>query len=519
MCTFFHSLKTEIGTTMSVIYTQIRSVFFISVLILFSCGIKEPDRSGEKILVKIGDKTTISLNEFIRRAEYTPRPDYCRLNSYLNKKIILNSLVAEKLLAMEAGENNPITQDEAFQNYIRGRKEQAMRQWMHHVEATEQVVLDPDKVKKAFRMAGREYEIEYYTVNDTSSLVQAGNESDPGQLFEDRYFRMTGDTLLPRRKVKWADREHPLVYAALFENNVQKGEVLKPITIAQDQILCIKILGWSDEMALTEQQQRERLNQVREKLSEIESAQIWTKRVSEIMRGKRIDFDEAVFRKLSSLFFSVYFHTEAERRDQFIEKIWGLEEEDPKKIIENLNDADFLKQPFFQVDGTVWTVADFRQAIQSHPLVYRERKMRSDAFAGQFRLAVADLVRDTYVTKEAYKKGYDRVPVVQRNVNMWRDSYIALYQRKAFLDSVGEKRNFIRNYHAIIEDRLNPYVRNLQKKYDKQIELDFDCFESISLSSVDLFVKQSEQPFIYVVPTFPLITTEHLIDYMTRMRR
>jgi hypothetical protein len=78
-------------------------------------------------------------------------------------------------------------------------------------------------------------------------------------------------------------------------------------------------------------------------------------------------------------------------------------------------------------------------------------------------------------------------------------------------------RNFIKNYHTIIEDRLNPYIRKLQKKHHKQIELDFDLFESISLSSIDLFVKQPEQPFIYVVPTFPLITTEHLIDYITHM--
>jgi hypothetical protein len=259
-------------------------------------------------------------------------------------------------------------------------------------------------------MAGREYEIEYYTVNDKSLLEQTGNEPESGQLFEARYIRMTGDMLLPRRKIKWVDREHPLVHAALFENNVQKGEVLKPITIDEDQILCIRILGWSDEMALTEQQQRERLNRVRQNLVELEAEKIWTKRVSEIMRGKRLDFNEDVFRKLSALFFSVYFHTDEERRNQFIEKIWGIEEQDPKKIVENLNDADFLRQPFFQVEGTVWTVADFRQVIQLHPLVYRERKMPSEAFAKQFRLAVADLVRDTYVTREAYKKGYDRVP-------------------------------------------------------------------------------------------------------------
>ena len=171
------------------------------------------------------------------------------------------------------------------------------------------------------------------------------------------------------------------------------------------------------------------------------------------------------------------------------------------------------------IDGQTWTVDDFRRELMSHPLVFRERKMPSDEFSEQFRFAVADLVRDHYITQEAYRRGYDQINVVQRNEQMWRDVFLALYQKNKYLKGVGEKRNFVANYMAIINNRLNAYVDSLQQRYYKQIELDFEEFEKIALTSIDLFVKQKNQPYPHVVPRFPILTTDHLIDYVRRMEK
>ncbi|MBN1466871.1 hypothetical protein JXA02_14045 [candidate division KSB1 bacterium] len=487
----------------------------VAVCGLIVCGAPKPEQPTEKILVRIGE-VDISLDEFIRRAEYAPRPPYARQNTYVNKKIILNSLIAEKLLALAAGEDNPMLQDEEFQRFLLGRKEQAMRQWMHHVEATKKVVLDTSDVKRAYKLAGREYEIEYFTSSDSSFADRYRAHLSEPELFYDAFYELTGDSLPAERTVKWLDKEHPAIHAALFERDFQIGQVLQPIRV-EDDYLFIKIKGWHDDVAFTPNQQQERLNNVKEKLTSLRASEIWTDRVAEIMRGKKLDLQPDVFRKLGDLFFAVYFHSDEERRDQLIEKVWDVEAEENKAVLADVSDEAFLQQPFFTVDGMTWTVADFRDAIDRHPLVFRERKMSSLEFPAQFRLAVADLVRDHFVTQEAYKKGYDQVNVVARNVRMWKDSYLAIYQRQKYLASVGEKRHFLNNYQTIIEETLNPYIRELQQKHYKEIELDFAAFEDISLTSIDLFVKQPEMPFKYVVPMFPLVTTEHLIDYVTKM--
>ena len=69
-------------------------------LIFIGCSRPEPTIPQEKILAEIGGRI-ITTDEFIRRSEYTIRPPYCRQDNYIHRKIVLNSLIAEKLLALE----------------------------------------------------------------------------------------------------------------------------------------------------------------------------------------------------------------------------------------------------------------------------------------------------------------------------------------------------------------------------------------------------------------------------------
>ena len=102
-----------------------KAIWPVFIFLLF-CS-QEKDTVKETILAQVGSKT-ISVNEFIRRAEYTIRPTWCSGNDYVTRKVVLNSLIAEKLLAMEAGEPEEIVDNEEINLYLQGRKEQAMRQ-------------------------------------------------------------------------------------------------------------------------------------------------------------------------------------------------------------------------------------------------------------------------------------------------------------------------------------------------------------------------------------------------------
>ncbi|UCE05104.1 MAG: hypothetical protein JSW07_15995, partial [bacterium] len=129
-------------------------------------------------------------------------------------------------------------------------------------------------------------------------------------------------------------------------------------------------------------------------------------------------------------------------------------------------------------------------------------------------LAIVDMIRDKYLAEDAYKKGYDKVDLVKRNTEMWRDASIALFHKSQYLKKVssGEEDSFI-----LIQKYLNPYVDKLQQKFSGVIEVNIEEFDKLNLTRTDMFVTQSNVPFPVMVPSFPQLTTDHKLDYGKRM--
>ena len=144
-------------------------LFHLGIFVIFfclsSCTLETTDPQLN-ILVKVGSRT-ITLQDFIRRAEYSIRPLYCRQANYIHKKIILNSLIAEKLFALEAEKAKVDLLDYGFfQSFIRGRSEQAMRQLHYYEEYYKQVELDSVAVLNAYKLAGRIVDITFLNFPD-----------------------------------------------------------------------------------------------------------------------------------------------------------------------------------------------------------------------------------------------------------------------------------------------------------------------------------------------------------------
>ncbi|MCD6100366.1 MAG: hypothetical protein J7K33_07290, partial [Candidatus Marinimicrobia bacterium] len=124
---------------------------FLLLLVVSYCSRNLPKIDKSKIIAKVGNRY-ITEDEFIRRAEYTPRPPYCRQNYYVHKKIILNTLIAEKLFALEEEKSNrSVLENENVRNYLIGRKEQAMRKWHYYLTAYSKVKLDTEEIKRYYK--------------------------------------------------------------------------------------------------------------------------------------------------------------------------------------------------------------------------------------------------------------------------------------------------------------------------------------------------------------------------------
>jgi hypothetical protein len=144
-------------------------LFFCCTALIICAGDKN---SGSKsspdadIIIAKAAGREIYYSDFIARAEYTFRPVYCKGNSNNDKNIVLNNLIAEKLLAAEAAKQKDNELYPDFINMINGRKEQKMRELLYRQEGIDKAAPAKSEIEKYYELSGRTYKVQYLNINN-----------------------------------------------------------------------------------------------------------------------------------------------------------------------------------------------------------------------------------------------------------------------------------------------------------------------------------------------------------------
>ena len=63
----------------------------------------------------------------------------------------------------------------------------------------------------------------------------------------------------------------------------------------------------------------------------------------------------------------------------------------------------------------------------------------------------------------------------------------------------------------------NGMIDSLQNKYSNIIKINTDMFEKIEITSTDMLVTERGLPYPFIVPSFPIITSDDKLDYGSKM--
>jgi hypothetical protein len=469
-----------------------------------------PPADTSRVLARIGGKV-ILMDEFIRRAEYTIRPRYCRGNTGFEKKIILNSLLAEKMLALEAGKDNELMKNQSFQRMLRGRKEQLMRQVLYYAEGTSKVQLDTAKMRQEYKVAGRTYSFEFFNVSSDSIAETIKSVLDTlASSFNAIYSALSGQNTLPQKEVSWDSRENEVIHKALFKDIPKKNQIIGPLHV-DESYLFIRIKGWTDHVAITEKQIVERWNDVREKLVYEKADDLYDKFIMRIMDGKTLQLEPAAFRKFTEIIAPRYLASKKEKENEIISKFFQKNPQENPEYGDIERNLDALRgASLFTIDNEAWTVEKTVEEMERHPLVFRNRNLNKKNFSEQLKLAIVDMVRDRYLANEAYKRGYDKYPTVAHYTEMWQDAVVSLWQKDIYLDSIGVTDN---GETDVVVKYMDPYIDSLRHKYGASAEINVKDFNEFKLTGIDMIALEYNAPFTLFVPPFPQLTTYKWLDY------
>ena len=459
------------------------------------------------VLAKVRSKN-ITIQDFIRRAEYTIRPKYCRRGNYIHKKIILNSLIAEKILSLEIEKNNSEKlNDINFNLFLKGRKEQAMRQLHYNNNFFEKVNLEKEEINQYLKLSRRSVQLNYINLPGID-MVKKVQYLISENITLDSIYQALWEGNTPQKNIKWLDRESDQILDVIFKDDLKVGQIIGPLETGDSSFLMMQVTGWIDQPAITESQKELNRNDVIEKLTEQSAKKAHSEWVKSLMSNKSIIFNKDIFKIYSKYAGDYYLKKEDEKKEAINDVIWDqVENNDQKEIIdldkENLLD---LKSTLFSYKGNDWSVKKFHEELKSHPLVFRKKKMGKSQFPSQLRLAIADFIRNKEITSECYKLGIDNIWVVKSNVDMWRDAFLS----QNYMDVSGRsEKEKLKLY--------NPIVDSLQSIYSPEIKINIDAFENIELSSTDMMVTQSGVPYPIVVPSFPILTDDSKLNYGEKM--
>jgi hypothetical protein len=161
-------------------------------------------------------------------------------------------------------------------------------------------------------------------------------------------------------------------------------------------------------------------------------------------------------------------------------------------------------------DNKKITVEKLNRLIKSHPLVFRKRKINEGRFRQELKFALADLIRDVELNKKCYDLELHNDIRVKTNVDMWHDAYSS----KRFMSSLKP---------AAKSERKNKYnfdnnvINYLQKKHSNIIKINTNMFENITLTSTDMLVSERGLAYPFIVPSFPVITSDDRLDYGSKL--
>ncbi len=484
-----------------------RSCLIISVLFFYSCYSPQhvPD---EQLLAQIDGKA-ITIQDFIRRAEYSIRPVYCRNSNYIHKKIVLNSLIAEKLLSLEMqGRDDKQLNSPSFLSFIKGRKEQAMRQIFYHENFFSKVTVTEDIIQKNYELAGRTIKVNYLNLPDMEIVEKVANLKREGFHLDSIYLHLwEGD--VPVRDIGWFDREPEEIHDRLFQNNIKKGQLLGPFKTENNTYLIMEVAGWTDQLILTEMEKELRWSDTKERLTEKKAKKRYLNYVRELMSGFEMNLNSQVFNNYASIVVDYYLKDNNDKEQAINQMIWENEQIVP------LNDFDQSKELdpssiLFSYRDKDWDVASFNKLLQSHPLVFRKRKMKRSEFRSQLKFAIADLLRDVEITNRCYDLGLDNDWRVIANENQWYDAYASKRHIQLSFPEPVETQQIL--------DYYNPLIDSLQQVYSKEIHINTRVFEELDLTATDMMVTHRGLPYPIVVPSFPIVTTDDRLDYGSKLK-
>ena len=412
---------------------KITSAFFFFCIALFA------QNPQDNIVVRVGNKV-INDKEFIERYEFTPRINNPgNSDSGTAKLDFLYTMIAEKLWAQESKalgldtiEVMKFSKEEFEKMFVRDA--------LYKKEITDKINITDAELLTGFYRNKTKLKVNFLFSEDKTEIDKLYKILEDGVIF---------DSLLNERP-EYEEQTTPIevVYGqmdAAVEDSLYKlnlGEYTAPI-FTPDGWYIFKLTNKIESVLNTITDLEESKSSVEKIIKARKSQQLYNKFYADYFSDKKIDVNPVLFESFAEKISNRF---EWKKRNSMVSdsKLINLLADDVL-FIEDQFGADSLKQNFIEFEEEPVTLKNYI------------RMLAFDGFsASDYRItyirALLDartkyLIEQELLAREGFKRGYNLLPEVQSNVNMWMDNYLMQVLKNQFMDSVSVSDNEVFSYY------------------------------------------------------------------------
>ena len=225
-------------------------------------------------------ENVITKNDFMKRAEYTIRPQYCNSSNNIDKKIVLNSLIAEKILAAECKSELDIDK----KRFLRGITEQAMRRVMLEDQVNSNLAIDSQIITDLYNKSLISYEVDFLSFsNKYLDSIKWALETEKNFIDISRMI----STKPANKKLRFLNSSKK-VQKEIFNKERNLSEIIGHIEISNNEYILIKIINKNRIPIISLENQKKHYEDIKDNYIELKSIEIRKHQISNIMSDKKI---------------------------------------------------------------------------------------------------------------------------------------------------------------------------------------------------------------------------------------
>jgi len=429
-------------------------LFIVTILIIFIYNESFTQSFNQPYVARVGNKI-ISDSEYLERYEFTPGfKRHIKQLDDSNKLEFLFTLIAEKLLALEA-KNLRLDTTEVIRFSQKAFERMFVRDKLFQEEIKKKISVSEKEIFDATVKNNSKLYVNFLFSQDKNEIEQIYNYLMQGIPF---------DSILVQSP-EYEEQKVPVevlfgqmeetIEDSLFRMKV--GEFTKPI-LTPDGWYIFRLVNKSQNLFLTEKDKEDAAKTVARIVENRKLIKRQKEFYAEFFRNMKVDVDPKLFEILAQKISSVF---------EYKRKNFTYQENQPTYLdaqdvinIENEFGESNLTQPFIKFEEQPVTLKEFIRMLAFDGFNSKEYKINFIRAALDFQ--TKRFIEQELFYREGLKRGYDKLPEIQNEVERWLDNYLFQMLQNKIVDSIQVSDEELREYYEMMnQPKSFPTVVNI----------------------------------------------------------